>query len=169
VNDSARPKRRYRVCSLLAAIVVAAVALSPSAYADDGDLFSPTGPSIVVGGTVHPPTAIVVDPQTPSASTGPIDPAQSIGVDPRVRVPSPVCCVYRHGAWKPWWPEDGPIPVRALEQKELDGRTTYLDNIGRYWTLDVEAWTFEQVGGWPEAPKPRALPNRDPLPRGHID
>ena len=83
--DSARPMGRYSVFSLFAGVAVAAVALSPSAYADD-DLFTPTEPSIVVGGTVHPPAAIVVDPETPAAATGPINPARPIDVDPRVRV-----------------------------------------------------------------------------------
>jgi hypothetical protein len=82
--DRARPMSQYRVFSLIAATVVAAVAFSSAAYADD-DSGSPDQPSIVVGGTVHPPTVIVVDPQTPVAATGPINPAKPIAVDPRVR------------------------------------------------------------------------------------
>jgi hypothetical protein len=167
MGDSARPMSRYRGYSLLAGVVVAVVALSPSAYADDGDLFTPTGPSIVVGGTVHPPAAIVVDPLAPAVATGtgPINPAQPIAVDPRVRVAPPVCCRRFAGVTEPDWPVDDPVPVYQVEQRDFNNKRTYLDNHGRYWTLDLETLAFEQVGGWPDT-KPRDLPNRDPLPKG---
>jgi hypothetical protein len=134
MHDSAQPTGRYSVCSLFAGVVVAAVALSPAAYAD-GDLFTPTGPSIVVGGTVHPPTTIVVDPTTPAASTGPTNPPPPVGVDPRVRVPPPVCCTRFGGVTQPRWPGSGPNPVFSIEERDQDNRRTFLDNHGRYWGL----------------------------------
>jgi hypothetical protein len=169
MHDSARPMSRYRVCSLVAGVVVAAVALSPAAYADD-DLFTPTEPSIVVGGTVHPPGTIVVDPQTPTAATGPIDPAQPIGVDPRARVElaSPTCCSWVNMAGfanlvgVPYWPPNAKPPVKTVEVRPEKGRTAYLDNHGRYWVLYKDAVSFEQVGRWP-APLPTApSPQMDP-------
>jgi hypothetical protein len=153
MHDRARPMGRYRVCSLVAGVVVAAVALSPSAYADD-DSGSPTGPSIVVGGTVHPPGTIVVDPETPAAATGPINPAQPIVVDPRVRVAPPTCCnaIIAHGKETPFpqWPGvDAKPPVFPVQERVEDNRAAYLDNHGRYWVLDHKTVTLEQVGGWP--------------------
>jgi len=157
VNDSARPMSRNRVCSSLAAVVVAAVALSPSAYADD-DVFTPSGPSIVVGGTVHPPTAIVVDPQTPTAATGPIDVSKPIAVDPRVRPASPFCCAYIGKVPIPQWHSNSVPPVLPAENRPVDAnRTAYLDNHGRYWVLNRATETLEQVGGWPAAG-----PNQNP-------
>jgi hypothetical protein len=161
MHDSVRPVGRYSLCSLFAAVVVAAVALSPSAYADDDDLFSPTGPSIVVGGTVHPPAAIVVDPETPTAATGPIDPTKPIGVDPRVRVAVPTCCstsLVDINNGKRWMIPDWPPPwvkppVFVVQKRDEDTRTAYLDNHGRYWLMDHKTEKFEQVGGWP-APLP---------------
>ena len=168
--DSARPMNRYGVFSLFAGVAVAAVALSPSAYADD-DLFTPTEPSIVVGGTVHPPGTIVVDPETPAAATGPIDPAQPIAVDPRVRVAPPappICCKRVDGATVLIWPGHGANPPVFQVENKFDGtRTTYLDNHGRYWVFNHQALTLEQVGGWPEPPPPPKI--LDPLPRGYID
>ncbi|WP_319447219.1 MULTISPECIES: hypothetical protein [unclassified Mycobacterium] len=161
---------RYSLCSLLAAVVVAVVALSPSAYADDDDLFTPTGPSIVVGGTVHPPGTIVVDPETPAATTGPIDPSKPIDVDPsaRVNLASPTCCEWVKMAGftqlvgVPYWPSYAKPPVKTVEVRPENGRTAYLDNHGRYWVLYKGAATFEQVGGWP-APLPTASsPQLDP-------
>jgi hypothetical protein len=151
-------------------VVVAAVALSPAAYAD-GDLFTPTGPSIVVGGTVHPPTTIVVDPTTPAASTGPTNPPPPVGVDPRVRVPPPVCCTRFGGVTQPRWPGSGPNPVFSIEERDQDNRRTFLDNHGRYWVLDLETLAFEQVGGWPAPPRPPATDApkyQGPLPRGKL-
>ncbi len=167
MHDSARPTGRYRVCSLFAAVVVAVVALSPSAYADDDDLFTPTEPSIVVGGTVHPPGTIVVDPETPAVATGPIDPAQPIGVDPRVRVPLPRCCnaIIANGKETPYpqWPGvDAKPPVFPVQERSEDNRTAYLDNHGRYWVLDYKTVTLEQVGGWP-APQ-TTNPSDQPMP-----
>jgi hypothetical protein len=153
VNDSARPKRRYRVFALFAAVVVTAATLSPSAYADDDQ-----GPSIVVGGTVHPPTAIVVDPETPTAATGPIDPAQPIAVDPRVRPPVPQCCNYGYrygpGGEREIPTAFFPSGLSVVQQRVEENRKTYLDNYGRYWLLGFEKpYKLEQVGGWP-APEP---------------
>jgi hypothetical protein len=166
--DSARPMSRNRVFSLFAGVVVAAVALSPSAYADD-DLFTPTEPSIVVGGTVHPPGTIVVDPETPAAATGPIDPAQPIGVDPRVRVnlASPECCLWEKKAGfanlvgVPYWPSGANPPVSTVEVRPENGRAAFLDNHGRYWVRYDNIGTFEQVGGWP-APLPTTSSPMDP-------
>jgi hypothetical protein len=163
---------RYRVFSLIAGGVVAAVALSPSAYADD-DLFTPTEPSIVVGGTVHPPGTIVVDPETPAAATGPgpIDASKPIEVDPRVRVAPPappICCGRTGGATVLIWPGRGANPPVFQVENRFDGNLdAYLDNHGRYWLFNHQALTLEQVGGWPEPPPgPKIL---DPLPRGYID
>jgi hypothetical protein len=157
MHDSAKPMGRHRVFSLIAGVVVAAVALSPSAYADDGDLFTPTGPSIVVGGTVHSPGTIVVDPdpKPPAAAPGPINPAQPIVVDPRVRVAPPTCCntfVEKDGkkVLYPNWPgfKVNP-PVFPSQERIWDDRAAYLDNHGRYWVLDYKTQKLEQVGGWP--------------------
>ena len=169
--DSARPTNRYGVFSLFAGVAVAAVALSPSAYADD-DLFTPTEPSIVVGGTVHPPGTIVVDPETPTAATGPIDPKQPIAVDPRVRVPVPRCCnaIIENGTETPYprWPGvDAKPPVFPVQERVEDYRTAYLDNHGRYWVLDHKAVTLEQVGGWP-APLPTNPSGQPQSPHGSI-
>ncbi len=159
--DSAQPMSRYRVFSLIAGAVVAAVALSPSAYADD-DLFTPTEPSIVVGGTVHPPGTIVVDPETPTAATGPIDPKQPIAVDPRVRPASPFCCAYINNVPIPQWHSNAVPPVLPADYRPVDdNRTAYLDNHGRYWVLNRATLTLEQVGGWP-APGPNQNPTGQP-------
>jgi hypothetical protein len=162
--DSARPMGRYGVFSLFAAVVVTTVALSPSVYADD-DLFSPTQPPIVVGGTVHPPGTIVVDPETPAAAQGPIDPNQPIEVDPRVRVnlASPICCKREKfaGIDKPvevaYWPSLANPPVSTVEVRPENGRVAILDNHGRFWVRSGNRGSFEQVGGWP-APLPTNSP-----------
>jgi hypothetical protein len=157
MDDSARPMSRYRVCSVLTGVVVAAVALSPAAYADD-DSGDPDQPSIVVGGTVHPPTVIVVDPLAPAVATGtgPINPAKPIAVDPRVRPASPKCCdaIIENGKETPQlrWPWDdvkGVPPVFPVQERPEANRTTYLDNHGRYWLLYFKPRKMEQVGGWP--------------------
>jgi hypothetical protein len=151
--------------SLFAGCVVAAVALSPSAYADD-DLSTPTEPSIVVGGTVHPPATIVVDPETPTAATGPIDPSKPIAVDPRVRPASPLCCAYINDVPIPQWHSNAKPPVLPVDHRAVDAnRTAYLDNHGRYWVLNRATLTVEPAGGWP-APQTTDPSNQPQSPHG---
>jgi hypothetical protein len=50
----------------------------------------------------------------------------------------------------PSWP--GPFaqpPVYAVQYRIEANRSTYLDNLGRYWLLNNPTKTLEQIGGWP--------------------
>jgi hypothetical protein len=149
MHDRARPVGRFGVFSVFVGAVASVVALSAPAHADD----PPSQPSIVVGGTVHPPTAIVVDPQTPSTTAGPIDASKPIGVDPRAQPKAPKapeCCLISNRRYVLEWYPDSVPPVVEVASREIDvAQTAYLDNHGRYWVLNRANLRVEQVGGWP--------------------
>jgi hypothetical protein len=176
--DSERTARRLPVFSLFVGAMATVVVSSPPAHADD-DLFTPSQPSIVVGGTVHPSTSIVVDPQTPAGTTAPpIDASKPIGVDPGVLPPKPqalyCCATDATGSVTPVWLPSANPPVVQRDRRRIDDtRTAFLDNHGRYWLIthldsgiagtnyqpNIEEMSggddlvLEQIGGWPAMPR----------------
>jgi hypothetical protein len=137
-----------------------AVALGPTAHADD-DLFTPDQPPIVVGGTVNTPATIVVDPGTPAGTPDPINPNQPIGVDPRTVPPKPRKPTINGLLQVQWYPDATPPVTKVDEKKAAPGKWVYLDNHGRFWLYDVTVTPrkLEQVGGWPQEAGPNAPPD----------
>jgi hypothetical protein len=166
VQDSQRLFGRFIAISLFAGATAAVVSLSPPAHADD-NMIAPDQPLIVAGGTVHPSTTIVVDPQTPAGPTAPIDPSKPIGVDPNATPPKPTIESYTTKLERmpvlEWHPNSNPPVVQREARYFGEGHWVFLDSVGRYWDFSHKPSrvVLEQVGGWP-APPPPVVNNTGP-------